>query len=125
MGNYANQLTIYLTEFEKIKHTDKGRNRYIPPVDFKYEAAAMRHLNGNAFKLWRFLLRWYGDPQKYDFSPAALRKELGLGKNGPNTAFDELERWGYIKKIPDKNNQYIFTPVLETDYLELKNKNDF
>lgn len=125
MGNYANQLTIYLTDLEKVKHPDKGRNRYIPPIDFKYEAAAMRRLNGNAFKLWRFLLRWYGDPKKYDFSPAGVRKELGLGKNGPNTAFDELERWGYIKKIPDKNNQYTFTPVLEVDYLELKDKIDF
>lgn len=123
MANYANQLRIHLTEFEKIKHKEKDKgNKFIQPIDFKYEAAAMKRLNGNAFKLWRFLLRWYGDPQIYDFSPAGLIKELGMGKNGPKTAFDELERYGYLKRDNDRNNSYIFVPVLEIDYLELKDK---
>lgn len=122
MANYANQLTIHLTELEKITHKQKDESKFIQPIDFKYEAAAMKRLNGNAYKLWRFLLRWYGNPKKYDFSPAAIRSELGLGKNGPNEAFKELERVGYLKIIPDKNNQYIFTPILEEDYLELKDK---
>ena len=126
MANYANQKTIHLTELNKILHKEGDRhNRFIQPIDFKYEAAAMRRLNGNAFKLWRYLLRWYGNPQMYDYSPAALRDELGLGKNGPATAFDELERWGYIQKIEDKNNAYTFTPVLPIDYLDLNEKNDF
>ena len=126
MANYANQLTIYMTELDKIKHKENDKhNRFIQPIDFKYEAAAMRRLNGNAYKLWRFFLRWYGDPQKYDFSPANIRKELGLGKNGPNTAFDELLKWGYLLPIQDKQNVYTFTPILPADYLELKDKNDF
>ena len=126
MANYANQKTIYLIELNKIVHKEGDKhNRFIQPIDFKYEAAAMRHLNGNAFKLWRYLLRWYGNPQRYDYSPSALCKELGMGKNGPAAAFDELERWGYITKDEDKNNGYIFTPVLQCDYLELKDKNDF
>jgi len=125
MGNYANQSTIYLTDLEKIKHTEGNGNRFIQPIDFKYEAAAMRRLNGNAFKLWRFLLRWYGDPKKYDFSPAAINKELGMGKNGPNTAFDELVRYGYLTPIPEKMHHYIFTPVLDVDYLDLQKHKDF
>lgn len=126
MANYNNQLTIHLTDLEKITHKSNDKhNRFIQTIDFKYEAAAMKHLNGNAFKVWRYLLRWYGEPKRYDFSPAAIRKELGLGKNGPSEAFKELERYGYLKPIPDKYNQYNFTPVLEVDYLELKDVNDF
>ena len=126
MANYANQKTIHLTELNKIVHHEGDKhNRFIQPIDFKYEAAAMRRLNGNAFKLWRYLLRWYGYPQTYDYSPAALRDELGLGKNGPATAFDELERWGYITKEKGAVNSYTFTPVLAADYLELCDKDDF
>lgn len=126
MANYANQKTIHLTELDKVTHkVEDKHNRFIQPLDFKYEAAAMRRLNGNAFKLWRYLLRWYGVPQRYDFSPTALKEELGLGKNGPSTAFEELLNIGYLRPHPDKQNTYIFTPVLHVDYLELKNKNDF
>ena len=126
MANYANQKTIYLTELEKITHKEGDKhNRFIQPLDFKYEAAAMRRLNGNAYKLWRYLLRWYGDPQRYDFSPAALIEELGLGKNGPATAFDELLRVGYLQQNPDQPKNYTFTPVLHADYLTLKDKTDF
>lgn len=126
MAFYPNQLTIHMTELEKITHKEKDKhNRFIQPIDFKYEAAAMRHLNGNAFKLWRYLLRWYGDPKKYEFSPADIIKETGMGKNGPNTAFDELVRYGYIRKMEERQNVYIFTPVLPADYFDLKDKNDF
>lgn len=126
MANYANQKTICLKDLEKITHKEGDKhNRFIQPIDFKYEAAAMRRLNGNAFKLWRYLLRWYGNPQRYDFSPAALKEELGLGKNGPATAFDELIRWGYLTPVEGKNNTYNFTPILDLDYLELSQRNDF
>lgn len=81
----------------------------------------MRNLNGNAFKLWRYFLRWYGKGFIY-FSPAAIMQELGFGKNGPNEAKNELERKGYLYKAEDKNNLYIFTPVLPVDYEKLKNK---
>lgn len=125
MANYANQKSIQLTELDKITHKQNDKhNRFIQPLDFKYEAAAMRRLNGNAFKLWRYLLRWYGT-EVYDFSPAALTKEIGLGKNGPATAFEELERLGYLRANSDKSNSYIFTPVLNADYQELKDKDDF
>lgn len=125
MANYANQKSVKLTELDKITHKqDDKHNRFIQPLDFKYEAAAMRRLNGNAFKLWRYLLRWY-KAEIYDFSPAALAKEIGLGKNGPATAFEELEKIGYLRAVPGKSNFYIFTPVLNADYQELKDKNDF
>lgn len=126
MANYANQLTIHMSDLEKIKHKEgDNHNRFIQPLDFKYEAIAMRRLNGNAFKLWRYFLRWYGGQKQYEFSPAALKKELGFGKNGSQDALKELILKGYVKQIPDKNNTYVFIPVLDIDYLELKDKNDF
>lgn len=123
--NYANQLSIKLTDLDKITHKEKDKhNRFILSIDFKYEAAAMRRLNGNAFKLWRYFLTWYGKTN-YDFSPANLKKVIGLGKNGPSVAFNELLQVGYLRADPNKNNSYIFTPILQADYLELKDKQDF
>jgi hypothetical protein len=123
MANYSNQLRINLTNFEKIAHKEKDGNRFIQPINFKYEAAAMRNLNGNAFKLWRYFLRWYGKDHFF-FSPAAVRKELGLGENGATTARKELETKGYLTSVEGKNNTYVFTPVLPIDYEKLKNTRD-
>ena len=123
MPNYANQLKVYLTDLNKIKHTQFSTNRFIQPIDFKYEAAAMRDLNGNAFKIWRYLLRWYGK-EYFFYSPAAIRKELGLGENGATAARKELERKGYLQKIEDKENAYKFIPVTEENYEILKNLSD-
>ena len=123
MANYKNQLRIELTGLEKITHKNEDGNRFIQPINFKYEAAAMRNLNGNAFKIWRYLLRWYGKDYFF-FSPAAIKKELGLGENGATTARQELERKGYLTQVEGKENVYIFTPVLSVDYENLKNKID-
>lgn len=123
MPNYANQLRIDLTDLEKIKHTYKSGSRFIPAIDYKYEEAAMRNLNGNAFKLWRYLLRWYGKGYFF-FSPAAIIKELSFGKNGPTSAREELEHKGYLIKAEGKENVYKFIPVLPVDYEILKNKTD-
>lgn len=123
MANYSNQLRIDLKDLEKITHKNGDGNRFIQSINFKYEAAAMRNLNGNAFKVWRYLLRWYGKDHFY-FSPAAIKKELGLGENGATTARKELEQKGYIKQVEGKENTYIFTPVLPIDYEKLKNMRD-
>ena len=123
MANYSNQLRIDLTNLEKVTHKKDDGNRFIQPINFKYEAAAMRNLNGNAFKIWRYLLRWYGKDYFY-FSPAAIRKELGLGENGATTARKELEKKGYLMPVKDKENVYIFTPVLPVDYEKLKYQHD-
>lgn len=123
MANYSNQLRIDLTNLEKVTHKKDDGNRFIQPINFKYEAAAMRNLNGNAFKIWRYLLRWYGKDYFY-FSPAAIRKELGLGENGATTARKELEKKGYLIPVKDKENVYIFTPVLPVDYEKLKYQHD-
>lgn len=124
MAKYANQLRINLINLDKIKHQYKSRNRFIAAIDYKYEEAAMRNLNGNAFKLWRYFLRWYGKEYVF-FSPTAINEALGFGKNGATAAREELEKKGYITAIPDKLNTYIFTPVLPVDYENLKKKNDF
>ena len=123
MANYSNQLHIRLKDVEKITHTPKDGNCFCPVINFKYEAAAMRRLNGNAYKIWRFLLRWNGKGSFF-FSPAAIQKELGVGENGATTARKELERCGYLTKVEDKNNVYIFCPVLPEDYEILKNTKD-
>ena len=36
MAKYANQLSINLTELDKIKHQFKYENRVIPAIDYKY-----------------------------------------------------------------------------------------
>lgn len=123
MPNYNNQLRIDLTDFDKIKHEQNSRNRFIQPIDFKYEAAAMRNLNGNAFKIWRYLLRWYGKDYFY-FSPAAISRELDIGEQSVTNSRKELERKGYLTPVIDKTNVYTFTPVLPIDYEKLKLIND-
>ncbi len=123
MPNYSNQLRLNLTELDKITHKENDGCRFIQSVNFKWEAAAMRNLNGNAFKIWRYLLRWYGKNYFY-YSPAAIKKELGLGENGATSARKELEAKGYIVKVEGKENVYTFTPVLPVDYENLKNKKD-
>ena len=74
MPNYSNQLRLNLTELDKITH--KEGNRFIQPIDFKWEAAAMRNLNGNAYKIWRYLLRWYGKNYFYYSNKKYLFKSL-------------------------------------------------
>lgn len=123
MPKYANQLRINLIDLDKIKHVYQSNNRFIPAIDYKYEEAAMRNLNGNAFKLWRYLLRWYGK-EYFFYSPSAINDALGFGKNGASAAREELERKGYITKVPDHANTYTFSPVLSVDYENLKKKKD-
>jgi len=130
MANYANQNYIELTEFDKIQHNKDSRNLFIMSIDFKYEEAAMRNLSGNGFKLWRYLLKWYGvnkTNKNYDFSPAAIIKSTGMGKNGPNNAFAELIQKGYLfqTNAEEHPNKYIFRPVLPQDYDSLKNIQDY
>lgn len=114
MANYANQKTVTIEGVNRIQHTKDSGNDFVLSIDFKYEEAAMMRLNGNAFKVWRYLLRWAGKG-KVDYSPAALHK-LGLGKNAPSDAFNELIHAGYLKQDPNALNRYIFNPVLEADY---------
>lgn len=134
MANYANQKYIEITEVEKIIHKSEkeNHNTFILSIDFKYEAAAARRLSGNGFKVWRYLLKWNGVKTKdgykyYDYSPAAIRKEMGLGKNGPDDAFIELVRKGYLfQPEPDIHpNKYIFRAILPEDYQALQNQWDF
>ena len=123
MANYNNQLRIDLTDLNKITHKEKDGNRFIQPINFKYEAAAMRNLNGNAFKIWRYLLRWYGKNYFY-FSPAAISRELDIGEQSVTNSRKEMEAKGYLTKHPEKKNVYIFSPVLPIDYEKLKNIKD-
>lgn len=123
MPNYANQLRIDLTNFDLIKHEKGSHNSFIQPIDYKWEEAAMRNLNGNAFKIWRYFLRWYGKGYVY-FSPAAIARELGMGEQSATNSRKEMEAKGYLTRVPDKKNVYAYTPILPVDYENLKNKTD-
>ena len=123
MANYNNQLRIDLIDLNKITHKQNSKNRFIQPIDFKYEAAAMRNLNGNAYKIWRYLLRWYGKDYFY-FSPAAIARELDMGEQSVTNSRKEMEAKGYLIKNPKKKNVYTFSPVLPIDYEKLKNIED-
>lgn len=108
--NYVNQIQVDVTHIKKIIHGTKSKTMFIPPVEYEYEENAMRKLNGNAFKLWRYFLRWGGKNLIF-YSPSAINKELGLGINGAKTAFKELVDKEFMIKSKDKDNIFIFVPT--------------
>ena len=124
MPNYANQKKVELLDFDKIKHKKGSHNRFIQSIDYKWEEVAMRNLNGNAFKIWRHFLVWYGKGYVY-YSPAGLAQKLGMGEQSATNSRKELEAKGYLVQAPGKPNLYYFTPVLPIDYERLKDKDDY
>lgn len=95
MATYPNQKTIQLGHLGEIAAKPREESSFLQAVRWDPIKLAMRILNGNAFKLWMFLLSWEGKGS-YDFSPANLAKELKMSDEGARNAKKELIDKGYI-----------------------------
>ena len=93
---------------------EKSSDLFLHSIKWKYIQAAKKILTDSGFVVWLYFLKWSGNEQK-DFSPAQVKEEFGISENGARNGFDDLIRKGYISKIEDKKNLYVFTPVSTTE----------
>lgn len=109
MANYANQKRIIITNTEPIFYTkDKPvGNGFYHTIYYDYIDKAASLLNGNAFKLWLYLIRWYNQGW-IDFSPAALKEKLNMSKSSVSDARKELIDKGFLI---EQDKELIFTPI--------------
>lgn len=111
MANYANQKTIILGHLNDIKHEKGTEEAFLQPTKWAPLKEAMRLLNGNAFKLYMYLLSWEGQGY-YDFSPANIAKELKISDEGARQAKLELIRLGFIM---EEQGKLTFYPISRTN----------
>lgn len=111
MANYANQKTIMLGHADDIKHEKGIEESFLQPTKWAPLKEAMRLLNGNAFKLYMYLLSWDGQ-KHYEFSPANIAKETKMSDEGARLAKAELMRLGFII---EEDNKLVFYPISRTN----------
>lgn len=111
MASYANQKLIRLGHLQDITYHSGDEGAWLQSLRWDPIKAAMRILNGNAFKLWVFLLSWEGKGS-YEFSPANLAKELKMSDEGARNARKELIDKGYLVEV--SANNFEFFPVSRT-----------
>jgi len=113
MANYANQKTIKITNIEPILYKD-GKpvgNGFYHTLYYDYVDKAAELLNGNAFKLWLYLIRWHNKGFVH-FSPADLKNRMGMSKSSVSDAKSELIKKGFLKE--EENGSLTFTPISTT-----------
>lgn len=112
MANYANQIKIEINNIEYIFY-HKGEtvddNGYIPLLKNSAMYHAAQQLNGNAFKIWMYILRWK-DQGYFYFSPAAITNAMGIPKQSVSDAKKELMKKGFIIQDENNPNKYYFSP---------------
>ena len=111
MARYANQKTIRLGHLNDIVSRPGSSEAFLQATRWDPIKAALRTLNGNAFKLWLFLLSWEGKGT-YDFSPSGLANELKMSDEGARNARKELIDKGYL--IEGEGNSLEFFPISRT-----------
>ena len=114
MANYANQKTVLINNITAIYSDEKSGDLFLHSIKWKYIQAAKKILTDSGFTVWLYFLKWSGSERK-DFSPAQIKEEFGISENGARNGFEDLIRKGYISKIEDKTNLFIFTPVSTTE----------
>ncbi len=109
MPNYANQKRIEITNTDVIFYNQGKpiRDGFYHTIYYEYVDKAASLLNGNAFKLWLYLIRWHNQGW-VDFSPAALKEKYNMSKSSVADAKKELIEKGFL--IED-GNKLIFTPI--------------
>ena len=110
MAKYANQKHIRLGHLNDIAYYGGESKGYLKPVEWEPIKESMKVLNGNAFKLWMYLLSWEGKGS-YEFSPAHLAKELKMSDEGARNARKELIEKGYLLEVNDNPNDLEFFPI--------------
>lgn len=114
MANYANQKRIDIINAELLEHKkDSATNGYYYPMDYKYIDVAAKELNGNAFKIWLYLLRWRNKGYVF-FSPAAIEAAMGIKKSSVSDSVKELKLKGIISEDNEKENKLYFNAVPDT-----------
>ena len=111
MAKYANQKRIKLGHMGDIVSYPGNSEPFMQAVKWAPVKAAMRILNGNAFKLWMYLMSWEGIGI-YEFSPANLAKELKMSDEGARNARKELIDKGYLVELNDSTLE--FFPISRT-----------
>jgi hypothetical protein len=110
MANYANQKRIVLGHLRDIAAAPYEHEAFLPPLRWAPIKVPLHDLNGNAFKLWVYLLSWEGQGY-YDFSPANLAKELSMSDQGARNARQELIDKGYLRPSNTNPNILEFFPI--------------
>lgn len=111
MANYANQKEVKLGHLNDIAYHKGDNCAFLQSTKWEPIKEAMRVLNGNAFKLWMYLLSWEGNGVYY-FSPASVAKDLGISDEGARNAKKELINKGYCIEISE--NKLEFFPISRT-----------
>jgi hypothetical protein len=91
---------------------DVSTEGYYYPMDYVYIDAAAKELNGNAFKLWLYLLRWRNKGYVF-FSPAAIENAMGIKKSSISDSVKELKLKGIILEDEESENKLYFNAVPE------------
>lgn len=113
MANYANQKRMDIINAELLEHKkDSPTDGYYYPMDYKYIDAAAKELNGNAFKIWLYLLRWRNKGYVF-FSPAAIEATMGIKKSSVSDSIKELKMKGVVLEDDEKENKLYFNAVPE------------
>jgi len=108
---YPNQKVITLGHLTDITYRKTDEGAWLQPLKWDPIKEAMRVLNGNAFKLWMYLLSWEGKGE-YEFSPANIAKELKMSDEGARNARKELIDKGYVIEVSE--NKLEFFPISRT-----------
>ena len=111
--NYANQQKILIPPMEHIFYHEGeaiDENGYIPLLKNSYMYKAAQLLNGNAFKIWMYILRWKNQGYFY-FSPAAIANAMGIPKSSVSDSKKELIAQGFIYQSEDNPNKFYFSPI--------------
>ena len=111
MANYQNQKRMDILNAELLEHKKNTEtDGYYYPMDYTYIDAAATELNGNAFKIWLYLLRWRNKGYVY-FSPAAIENAMGIKKSSVSDSVAELKRKGIVTEDTDSPNKLYFNAV--------------
>lgn len=111
MANYQNQKRMDILNADLLEHKKNTEtDGYYYPMDYTYIDAAATELNGNAFKIWLYLLRWRNKGYVY-FSPAAIENAMGIKKSSVSDSVTELKRKGIVTEDIDNPNKLYFNAV--------------
>ena len=118
MANYKNQKRMDILNADLLEHkAGAPTDGSYPPFEYTYIDAAATELNGNAFKIWLYLLRWKNKGFVF-FSPAAIENTMGIKKSSVSDSIKELKLKGIILEDIDSENKLYFNAVPD----EWKNK---
>ena len=111
MANYKNQKRMDILNADLLEHkAGMPTDGYYPPFEYTYIDAAATELNGNAFKIWLYLLRWKNKGFVF-FSPAAIENAMGIKKSSVTDSIKELKNKGIVLEDEDSENKLYFNAV--------------